>query len=241
MPHRAPRTPDATALVVDDEPAIRLALRTVLERDGWRVVEAGTVREALAAAAERRIDLYLVDMGLPDEDGLTLIRALHAEGRGPVMVLSARAGEQHKVRALDAGADDYLTKPFGIAELGARVRALTRRSGTAPPSAAGAPVVLGELLVDAAARRAERRGVPVHLTAVQWRLLDALLRAGGHPVPTRQLLREVWGPGHEDDDAYLRVYVHRLRRLLEDDPSQPRRLLNAPGLGYRLVTGPPTS
>lgn len=233
MPHRAICTPGATALVVDDEPPIRLALRTLLERGGWRVLEASTVREARETAADHRIDLFLVDMGLPDEDGLTLIRALVAEGRGPVVVLSARAGEAHKVRALDAGADDYIVKPFGVAELGARIRAVTRRAAAASPAA---PVVtVGGMRIDAAARRAEREGEVMHLTATQWRLVDALLRAAGRPVPARQLLREVWGPGHEDDDHYLRIYVHRLRRLIEPDPARPTRLVNEPGLGYRLV------
>lgn len=233
MPHGSLRPPGSTALIVEDEHAIRLALRSMLERGGWVVIEAGTVRAALEMATTRRIDLFLVDMGLPDEDGLTLIRALAAEGHGPLIVLSARSGESHKVNALEAGADDYVTKPFGIAELRARIRAVTRRSGRAAANP-GDSVMLGELMVEASARRAERGGLPVSLTATQWRLLDALLRSPGVPVASRQLLREVWGPEHEDSDHYLRVYVYRLRRLIEIDPAHPVHLVNEPGLGYRL-------
>ncbi|WP_439606158.1 response regulator [Hydrogenophaga sp.] len=225
-------------LVIDDEPAIRDLLRTTLLAEGYGVIEAATAREGATLAGNRRIDLFLIDLGLPDGDGVALIREIRGWTQRPILVLSARTQEAQKVDALDAGADDFVSKPFGVAELHARIRVALRHAGT--PSAAGQALVLGDVTIDLLARSVVRTGQPVKLTATQWRLLEVLARHAGRVVTSRQLLREVWGPGHGEQGHYLRIYVRQLRQKLEDDPTAPRFLQTEMGVGYRLLaaTGP---
>lgn len=225
-------------LVIEDEAPIRRLLRTTLEAEGYAVHEAATAREGEALAGNRRIDLYLVDLGLPDDDGVALIRRLRTWTRRPVIVLSARSQEAQKVEALDAGADDYLGKPFGVAELHARLRVALRHA--AQTALAGSPVLrLGEVEIDLTAKAVRRAGEPLRLTATQWRLLEVLARHAGRVVTARQLLREVWGPAHADQGHYLRIYVRQLRQRLEQDPAHPRFLMTETGIGYRLLAVEP--
>jgi two-component system KDP operon response regulator KdpE len=225
-------------LIVDDEPAIRDLLRTTLLAEGYGVVEAATAREGATLAGNRRIDLFLIDLGLPDGDGVALIREIRGWTQRPILVLSARTQESQKVDALDAGADDFVSKPFGVAELHARIRVALRHAG--PPPAAGQALLLGDVAIDLLARSVARAGQPVKLTATQWRLLEVLARHAGRVVTSRQLLREVWGPGHGEQGHYLRIYVRQLRQKLEDNPTEPRYLQTEMGVGYRLLaaTGP---
>ncbi|KQP47569.1 two-component system response regulator KdpE [Pseudorhodoferax sp. Leaf274] len=226
------------AVVVEDEPQIRRFVRAALEAEGWQVHEAGTQREGLAAAGTRQPDLVVLDLGLPDGDGLALIRDLRGWSGVPVIVLSARVDEADKIAALDAGADDYLTKPFGTGELLARVRANLRRP-RAPagdgPAQDEAVLRFGEVALDRAARLVHRAGAPVHLTPTEYRLLAVLAANAGRVLTQRQLLREVWGPSHVEHSHYLRVYMAQLRQKLEVDPAQPRHLLTETAVGYRLV------
>lgn len=228
--------PHPTALIVEDERQIRHFVRTALEGEGWQVFEADTVKRGLVEAGTRRPDLVVVDLGLPDADGLDLIRELRAWSGVTVIVLSARSDETDKVRALDAGADDYITKPFGVAELLARVRANRRRQHGA--HADGAEVFrFGTVEIDFAARVVRKGGDEVHLTPIEYRLLGVLAANAGRVLTHQYLLREVWGPSHADRAHYLRVYMGQLRQKLEDDPAQPEHLLTETAVGYRLVTG----
>jgi two-component system KDP operon response regulator KdpE len=231
--------PTPIAIVIEDEPQIRRFVRGALEAEGWVVHEAGTLRDGLAAAGTRQPDLLVLDLGLPDGDGVSLIRDVRGWSAVPIIVLSARTDEADKIAALDAGADDYLTKPFGTGELLARVRANLRR-----PRAAGGngsedpPEALfrfGEIELDRAARLVRRSGVEVHLTPTEYRLLSVLVANAGRVLTQRQLLREVWGPSHSDQSHYLRIYMGHLRQKLEADPAQPRHLLTETAVGYRLV------
>jgi two-component system KDP operon response regulator KdpE len=222
-----------SVVVIEDEPQIRRFLRTALETEGCAVAEAGTARQGLVKAGTRKPDLIILDLGLPDRDGVDVVRDVRAWSSVPILILSARSGEGDKVAALDAGADDYLTKPFGVAELLARVRALLRRkriAGTEEPQ-----VIFGEVAVDLAGRRVTRAGHEVHLTPIEYRLLTLLIANAGRVLTHRQLLREVWGPSHGADTHYLRVYMTGLRRKLEADPTCPRHLRTESGVGYRLV------
>lgn len=224
-------------LVVEDEPASRRLLVAALQAEGYAVHEAASVREGETQAGNRRIDLYTVDLGLPDLDGTALIRSLRRWTQRPIIVVSGRTLEAEKVAALDAGADDYLTKPVGIAELQARVRALLRRVAQRPDS--GVSVVhCGALRIDLVNKAVWRDGEPVPLTATQWRLLDVLARQAGRTVPAPELLHEVWGPRHADQGHYLRIYVRQLRQRLEADAARPRLLLTETGVGYRLAVEP---
>ena len=228
------------AIVIEDEPQIRRFVRSALESEGWVVHEAGTLRDGLAAAGTRQPDLLVLDLGLPDGDGVGLIRDVRGWSAVPIIVLSARIDEADKIAALDAGADDYLTKPFGTGELLARVRAnLRRRQGAAGGASAepGGDAVFrfGEVEVDRLARVVRRRGAEVHLTPTEYRLLTALVANPGRVLTQRQLLRDVWGPSHVDQGHYLRVYMGHLRQKLEADPAQPRHLLTETAVGYRLV------
>jgi len=227
-----------TAIVIEDEPQIRRFVRGALEAEGWAVHEAGTLRDGLAAAGTRQPDLLVLDLGLPDGDGLTLIRDVRGWSAVPIIVLSARVDEADKIAALDAGADDYLTKPFGTGELLARVRANLRRPRAAAGAAAeqGEPLFrFGEVEVDRAARLVRRAGAEVHLTPTEYRLLGVLVANAGRVITQRQLLREVWGPSHSEQSHYLRIYMGHLRQKLEADPAQPRHLLTETAVGYRLV------
>jgi two-component system KDP operon response regulator KdpE len=221
------------ALIVEDEPQIRRFVRMALEGEGWQVHQSETLKRGLIDAGTRTPDLIIVDLGLPDGDGVELIREVRGWSPVPIIVLSARVDESDKITALDAGADDYLTKPFGIGELLARVRAALRRQH----KAAGEPsarMVFGKVEVDLQKRRVERAGLPVHLTPTEYKLLSVLLANVGRVVTAPQLLREVWGPSNSDNGHYVRIYMGHLRQKLEDDPAQPRYLLTETAVGYRL-------
>ncbi len=223
--------PAARILVVDDEPQIRRALATNLTTRGYRVDVAETGEQALQLAADHHPDLVIVDLGLPGIDGIDVIRGLRGWSSVPIVVLSVRDGERDKVDALDAGADDYVTKPFGIGELLARVRAALRRSVPADE----APIVhAGDLTIDLVAKTVTRAGEPIALTPIEWRLIDVLARNPGKLVTQRQLLQTVWGPAYETETNYLRVHFTHLRRKLETDSSRPRHLITEPGMGYRF-------
>jgi two-component system KDP operon response regulator KdpE len=223
-------------LLVEDERHIRRFLRTSLEAEGWRVFEAETVRQGLVDAATRKPDLVIADLGLPDGDGVDLIRDLRTWSSVPVIVLSARSDEVDKVRALDAGADDYIEKPFGVSELLARVRANRRRQQGGRGEGAST-VTIGDVEIDLGARIVKKAGAEVHLTPIEYRLLGVLLANSGRVLTHRHLLREVWGPSHVEQNHYLRVFMGSLRHKLEDDPAQPKMLVTETGVGYRLVAG----
>lgn len=222
-------------LVVDDEPQIVRALSINLRARRYEVHTATTGREALSTAASHPPDVVILDLGLPDLDGVEVIHGLRGWCRAPILVLSGRSDSTDKVEALDAGADDYLTKPFGVDELLARLRALTRRATAVESQAV---VQLGSATVDLAARRVtvqdDGRPIDVRLTPTEWHLLEVLLRNPGKLLSQRQLLVEVWGPGYETAQGNLRLYMAQLRRKLEPDPARPRFLLNEPGMGYRF-------
>ncbi len=232
--------PSPVAIVIEDEPHIRRFVRGALEAEGWQVHEGGTLREGLAAVGTRQPDLVVLDLGLPDGDGVSLIRDVRNWSGVPIMVLSARTEEADKIAALDAGADDYLTKPFGTGELLARVRAALRRpraarGGAQGDDGSGPAFGFGEIEVDRPARLVRRAGVEVHLTPTEYRLLGVLVANAGRVITQRQLLREVWGPLHAEQSHYLRIYMGHLRQKLEADPAQPRYLLTETGVGYRLA------
>jgi two-component system KDP operon response regulator KdpE len=221
-----------TVLVVEDEQAIRRFVRAALEGEGCRVHEADTVRRGLLEAGTRKPDLVILDLGLPDGDGVDFIRDLRAWSSTPVLVLSARIEEYDKVAALDAGADDYLVKPFGVAELLARVRAVCRRYAREPGGAA--VVTFGEVSVDLERRQVARDDQPVHVTPIEFRLLATLITKPGKVLTHRQLLQEVWGPAYVERSHYLRIHMGHLRQKLEADPTRPRHLLTETGVGYRF-------
>lgn len=219
-------------IVVEDERQIRRFVRSTLEAEGCRVFEAETGRQGLVEAATRKPDLLVLDLGLPDIDGVEFIKDLRGWSDAPVIVLSARSTEGDKVTALDAGADDYLAKPFGVAELVARVRALLRRR--ARGAEGNAQTSFGDVTVDLSRRAVLRNGQPVHLTAIEYRLLALLIGNAGKVLTHRHLLREVWGPSFVESNHYVRIYVAHLRRKLETDPAQPRHILTETGVGYRF-------
>ncbi len=221
-------------LVVEDDKEIRRFVRAALEADNYHVVEAETVRRGVIEAGTRKPDIAVLDLGLPDDDGVVFIREVRAFSSLPILVLSARIDEADKVGALDAGADDYLTKPFGVAELSARLRAMLRRGMRAPGGEASV-VTFGDVAVDLPNRNVTRNGAPVHLTPVEFRLLVHLVAHPGKVLTHRQLLREIWGPSHIEHSHYLRIYMAHLRRKLESDPARPRHLLTETGVGYRFV------
>jgi len=226
--------PPRVALLIEDERQIRRFVRSALESEGWTVHESDTMKQGLVEAGTRKPDLMVVDLGLPDGDGVDLIRDLRTWSGVPVIVLSARTDESDKVNALDAGADDYLTKPFGVAELLARVRATVRRR--AQPAGSERPAItFGDIEVDLVARTVKRRGELVHLTPIEYRLLAQLIANAGRVLTHRQILRDVWGPSHVESPHYVRVYMGHLREKLEDDPAQPKHLLTETAVGYRLV------
>ncbi|MBI3430973.1 MAG: two-component system response regulator KdpE [Hydrogenophilales bacterium] len=227
------RAASPTVVVVEDEPQIRRFVRTGLEAEGCHVVEAGTGERGLVETGTRKPDLVILDLGLPDRDGVDVVRDLRSWSTVPILILSARVDETDKVAALDAGADDYLTKPFGVAELLARVRALMRRTRMA--GGEGPLIAFGEITVDLARRQVIRDGSEVHLTPIEYRLLALLIANAGRVLTHRQLLREVWGPSHAEDTHYLRVYMTGLRRKLEMNPAQPRHIRTESGVGYRFV------
>ena len=223
-----------TVVLIEDEQQIRRFVRASLEGEGMVVYDAPTGKQGLIEAATRKPDLVIVDLGLPDTDGLDVFRELRVWSDLPVIVLSARTQESEKVAALDAGADDYLTKPFGVSELLARIRAHLRRRNQG--GANETPQVhFGGVTVDLALRQVSRDGEPVHLTPLEYRLLATLVRHAGRVLTHRQLLRDVWGPSHVESHHYLRIYMAHLRQKLERDPAQPEHIVTETGVGYRLV------
>ena len=222
------------ALVLEDEREIRQFVRSSLEAEGWQVFEAGTIRQGLIEAGTRRPDLVIADLGLPDGDGVDFIREVRTWSGVPIIVLSARTHESQKVAALDAGADDFITKPFGVGELLARTRASLRRM-RAGHGESDSVFRFGEVEVDLAARIIKKRGAEVHLTPIEYWLLGVLIANAGRVLTHPHLLREVWGPSHAESTHYLRVYMGNLRQKLEDDSAQPRHILTETGVGYRLL------
>jgi two-component system, OmpR family, KDP operon response regulator KdpE len=221
-------------LLIEDEPQMRRFLRITLQSQGYRLVEAATGHEGLQQAAMRNPDVVLLDLGLPDLDGLEVTERLREWTQTPIIVISAREQEQDKVKALDAGADDYLTKPFSAGELMARIRVALRHA-TRLRSGENEPIFdHAGLRVDLAARRVFMRGNEIHLTPIEYKLLTTLIRHAGKVVTHRQLLLEVWGPGQVSEVQYLRVYMTQLRHKIEADPARPQLLQNEPGVGYRL-------
>jgi len=223
-------------LVIEDEPQIRRFLRAALSANGYRLIEATTAQEGLIQAATCQPDLVILDLGLPDLDGLEVTRRLREWATIPIIVLSARGQESDKIAALDAGADDYVTKPFGIGELLARMRVALRHAMRASREPDSAVFVVGDLQVDMAQRRVSVADQEIHLTPIEYRLLTTLVHYAGKVVTHRQLLQEVWGPGYANATHYLRVYMGQLRHKLEANPARPRYLMTEPGVGYRLKT-----
>lgn len=223
-------------LVIEDEPQIRKFLRASLAAHGYRLNEAETGKQGLMLAAQQPPELVILDLGLPDMDGLDVTRELRTWTSVPILVLSARGQESDKVAALDAGADDYLTKPFGVAELAARLRVALRRVARTRDSTAGSIFTTGDLSVDLGKRLVSVKGEIVHLTPTEYRLLTTLVQHAGKVWTHQMLLKEVWGPSDVNEVQYLRVYMAQLRQKLEQDPAQPRYLITEPGVGYRLMT-----
>lgn len=222
------------ALLIEDEPQIRRFVRSALEQEGWHVYEAETIQRGLIEAGTRRPDLIILDLGLPDGDGVDFIKDLRNWSGTPIIVLSARTSEADKIAALDAGADDYLIKPFGVGELLARMRSSVRRNRS-PLHATDGTVVFGDVTVDIKARLITKSGQSIHLTPTEYRLLMVLVANSGRVVTSTHLLRDVWGPNHADSSHYLRIYMGHLRQKLETDPAQPKFLLTESGVGYRLL------
>lgn len=222
-------------LIIEDDEQIRRFLRATLAAEQFRYHEAVNAAEGIAQAQTRQPDLVLLDLGLPDQDGLDVIRSIRHSSQVPILVLSARGQEKDKIEALDAGADDFVSKPFAVGELLARIRAALRRSATIRNGAEGTTFRAGQIVVDLGARVVRVAEAEVHLTPIEFRLLEALVRHAGKVITQRQLLVEVWGPQHSEQAQYLRVYMTQLRRKLEADPTRPRHLRTEPGVGYRFV------
>lgn len=223
-----------TVLIVDDEPQIRRAVRNALREEVGRVLEAETGRQGIDLAAAERPSLIILDLGLPDRQGIDVCTELRRRSNAPIVVLSARHSDQEKASLLDSGADDYITKPFSTIEFTARIRAHLRRAQAAPEAAAASRVDFGHLVVDADARKVLRDGEPVHLTPIEWDLLRAFLAQAGRTLTHRQLFQAVWGRTFGDPQQHLRVHVANLRRKIEQDAVRPRLILTEPGVGYRF-------
>lgn len=226
------RTGKVKLLVVEDEAPMRKFIRVAFDAQGFEVLETASGAEALTLVAMHNPDALLLDLGLPDLDGLAVVKRLREWSAVPIIVVSARGQEKDKIDALDLGADDYLTKPFGVGELLARVRAALRRAAPAPTEAA--LFLAGDVSVDLAKRLVTRMGVEMHLTPIEYKLLLTLIRHAGLVVTHRQLLKETWGAAYVEHSHYLRVYMSQLRHKLESDPARPQLILNEPGVGYRL-------
>lgn len=222
------------ALLVEDEPQIRRFVRAALEEEGWQVFESENIKRGLTDAGTRTPNLIVLDLGLPDGDGVDFILDVRKWSAVPIIVLSARVNESDKIQALDAGADDYLTKPFGVGELLARVRSTIRRHRRSVTDEQEA-VQFGDVKLDMKAHLVTKSNQMVHLTPTEYRLLSVLATNAGRVVTNPQLLREVWGPSHSDSSHYLRIYMGHLRQKLEDDPAQPKYLLTETAVGYRLL------
>ena len=227
--------PDPVVVLIEDEPQIRRFLRATLNGQGFRLFEAPTGADGIIEVGSRQPDVVIIDLGLPDMDGLEVIRRLREWTAVPIIVLSARGQERDKVTALDAGADDYVSKPFGASELLARIRVALRHTAGASHEADEAAFRVGELQVDLLRRQVAVGGADVRLTPTEYKLLTTLIRHAGKVVTHQQLLREVWGPTHTDQGHYVRIYMAHLRHKLETEPARPRYLLTEPGVGYRLA------
>jgi two-component system KDP operon response regulator KdpE len=228
--------PRGMALVVEDEPTIRGLVRAALETQGWGTFEAQTLRRGLIDVRTQSPDLIILDLGLPDGDGMDFLTELRSWSKVPVIILSARASEQWKIRALDAGADDYLTKPFSVGELLARVRAASRRR--ARGDVLELPFEFGDISVNVSTRTISKAGAIIHVTPIEYRMLGFLIANEGKVLTHRQILSAVWGASHSQDGHYLRIYMSRLRQKLESDPARPQHILTETGVGYRLVQNP---
>jgi len=231
-------TTRASLVVIEDDPQIQRFLATALEAHGYAISGARSGAEGLALAATRQPDILVVDLGLPDMSGLDVIARAREWYTGPIIVLSARDNETDKVAALDLGADDYLTKPFGIGELLARLRVAERHLSARSGAPAEAVVNIGDISVDLSAHRVQRGGADIHLTPIEYQLLTTLAKHRGKVLTHRQLLREVWGAAHVESPQYLRIYMRALRQKIETDPARPRWLLTEVGVGYRLADEP---
>lgn len=227
-------SPNPVVVVIEDDPQMRRFLRTSLRAQGFQIFEAETGRRGLVEAGTRKPDLIIVDLGLPDMDGVEVVAALRRWTTLPIIILSARSTEQHKIEALDAGADDYLTKPFGLGELLARIRVALRRAALNPQGSPSDVFTTGGLSVDLQKRQVSLDGKLIHLTPIQYRLLALLVRHAGKVLTHRQILNDVWGPANLDNAHYLRIYMSQLRQKLEADPTRPQYLLTESGVGYRL-------
>jgi two-component system KDP operon response regulator KdpE len=223
----------ATILVIDDEPQIRRVVKNALTADA-RVLEAATGQEGIDVAAAERPGLIVLDLGLPDVAGVSVCREIRRWSTAPIIVLSARHSDSEKVALLDAGADDYVTKPFSTVEFQARVRAQFRRAQLAEPQSSSAPLTIGTLQIDAARRTVSRRGEPIHLTPTEWDLLRAFVRHAGRTLTHQQIFREVWGHAAGDAQSYLRVHIANVRRKIEEDSLRPALIITEPGVGYRF-------
>ncbi|MEM4986447.1 two-component system response regulator KdpE [Collimonas sp. H4R21] len=226
--------PTPIALLVEDEPQIRRFVRAALEDEGWQIFEAATMQRGLIDCGTRKPNLVILDLGLPDGDGVDFILDVRKWSRVPIIVLSARVNETDKIKALDAGADDYLSKPFGVGELLARVRATLRRQHQ-PLAGDDGLIRFGDVTLDLQARLVTKAQQQVHLTPTEYRLLSVLVANAGRVVTNPQLLKEVWGPSHSESGHYLRIYMGHLRQKLEDDPAQPKHLLTETAVGYRIL------
>ncbi|MEO6919094.1 MAG: two-component system response regulator KdpE [Collimonas sp.] len=226
--------PTPIALLVEDEPQIRRFVRAALEDEGWQIFEAPTMQRGLIDCGTRKPNLVILDLGLPDGDGVDFILDVRKWSRVPIIVLSARVNEADKIKALDAGADDYLSKPFGVGELLARVRATLRRQHQ-PLAGDDGLIRFGDVTLDLQARLVTKAQQQVHLTPTEYRLLTVLVANAGRVVTNPQLLKEVWGPSHSESGHYLRIYMGHLRQKLEDDPAQPKHLLTETAVGYRIL------
>lgn len=224
----------ATVLIIEDEQQIRRFLRPAVAAAGYRLVEATTGADGVLQATQCNPDVIILDLGLPDMDGLEVIRRVREWSHRPILILSARGQEDDKVNALDAGADDYVQKPFSVSELMARVRVALRHGATTAGEKESAALTAGDLEIDLLRREVRRNGEPVHLTPIEFKLLATLVKHAGLVLTHRQLLKEVWGPGHAEESHYLRLFVHQLRQKLELNPARPRHLITEAGVGYRF-------
>jgi two-component system KDP operon response regulator KdpE len=224
----------ASVLIIEDEPHMRTLLHVTLKQEGYRCIQATNGEEGVAQALKGGPNVILLDLGLPDVDGLDVTSRIREKSAVPIIVISARGQEEHKISALDTGANDYITKPFSTGELLARVRVALRSSPPPVEETETGTVRVGDLAIDFDMRRVTVGGAEVHLTPTEYRLLGLLMRSGGRVLTHRQILRQVWGPGYETQVQYLRVYMKKLRYKIESEPAQPKYLINEPGVGYRL-------
>jgi two-component system, OmpR family, KDP operon response regulator KdpE len=223
-----------TVLIIEDEQSIRRFIRPSLEAEGYQLVEAANGKEGMLQASQHPPDVIVLDLGLPDMDGLEVIRRLREWTSVPIIILSARGQESDKIAGLDAGADDYVAKPFAVGELMARIRVAVRHAAQSQPGADQSAVMAGDITIDLLRREVRRNGAEVRLTPIEYKLLATLIRHAGLVLTHRQILTEVWGPGYGNESHYLRIFIHQLRHKLEANPSNPRHLITEAGVGYRF-------